>query len=122
MAAHNRWTPGRSTPVRAAIAALAAGVGLALVPGLAAAAPSESTSATSFSSSFEAGDAAVKVSVPFGTPTNVTGSPFAAQSLLGSIAAVTASGENPPSEIAVNLADGNAQSKWLVRTNTAWAQ
>lgn len=122
MAAHNRWTPGRSTPVRAAIAALAAGVGLALVPGLATAAPSESTSATSFSSSFEAGDAAVKVSVPFGTPTNVTGSPFAAQSLLGSIAAVTASGENPPSEIAVNLADGNAQSKWLVRTNTAWAQ
>ncbi|WP_306211100.1 ThuA domain-containing protein [Actinoplanes sp. RD1] len=37
------------------------------------------------------------------------------------IAKVTASGENPPNETAAKLIDGDANTKWLVRTPTGWA-
>ncbi|MEU5783475.1 ThuA domain-containing protein [Micromonospora lupini] len=36
------------------------------------------------------------------------------------VAAVTASGENPPTESKEKLTDGDANTKWLVRTPTAW--
>ncbi|WP_236048644.1 ThuA domain-containing protein [Paractinoplanes ovalisporus] len=38
------------------------------------------------------------------------------------VSAVTASGENPPNETAVKLIDGDANTKWLVRTPTGWAR
>ncbi|MET0416871.1 MAG: ThuA domain-containing protein, partial [Actinoplanes sp.] len=38
------------------------------------------------------------------------------------VAAVTASGENAPNETAVKLNDGDANTKWLVRTPAAWAR
>ena len=36
------------------------------------------------------------------------------------VARVTASGENPPNETKEKLTDGDANTKWLVRTPTAW--
>ncbi|MEN0129272.1 MAG: glycoside hydrolase domain-containing protein, partial [Brevundimonas sp.] len=54
--------------------------------------------------------------------TKITGKKFGPGSLLGSVAAVTASGENPPGEVVANLADAASSTKWLVRTTTAWAQ
>jgi PKD repeat protein len=36
------------------------------------------------------------------------------------VAAVTASGDNPPSETKEKLTDGDANTKWLVRTATGW--
>ena len=42
------------------------------------------------------------------SPTGLPGS------LLGQVSAVTASAENAPNEVAVNLKDGNASTKWLV--------
>ena len=41
-------------------------------------------------------------------------------SLSGQITAVTTSGENPPSEVAVNLKDGDPSTKWLTFTSTGW--
>ncbi|WP_308121243.1 ThuA domain-containing protein [Paractinoplanes bogorensis] len=38
------------------------------------------------------------------------------------VAAVTASGENPPTETAVKLNDGDPNTKWLVRTPTGWVR
>lgn len=43
-------------------------------------------------------------------------------SILTAVCAVSASGENPPNEIAGNLKDGSADTKWLVFNNTGWAQ
>jgi predicted alpha-1,2-mannosidase len=37
------------------------------------------------------------------------------------VAEVTASGENPPNELAKNLADGDISTKWLVGGTTGWA-
>jgi glucose/arabinose dehydrogenase len=37
------------------------------------------------------------------------------------VATVTVSGENPPNETRAKLTDGDANTKWLVRTPTAWA-
>lgn len=42
-------------------------------------------------------------------------------SLLGQVTAVTASAENPPGEVAVNLKDGNPSTKWLAFASTGWA-
>ena len=46
--------------------------------------------------------------------------------ILGSISeqvvAVTASGENPPDEIATRVSDGEVTSKWLVFASTGWVQ
>ncbi|MGK5683663.1 ThuA domain-containing protein [Actinoplanes sp. URMC 104] len=38
------------------------------------------------------------------------------------VQAVTANGENPPNETAVKLNDGDPNTKWLVRTPTAWVR
>ena len=42
-------------------------------------------------------------------------------SLLGQVGAVTASAENAPGEVAVNLKDGNPSTKWLTFKSTGWA-
>ncbi|MGW9169029.1 GH92 family glycosyl hydrolase [Agromyces sp. NPDC055658] len=89
----------------------------ALTPISAAAAPGEVT----FQSSFEAGDA-VPALAGTGESVNVSGDRNVPGSLLPQVAAVTASGENPPNETAGNLADGNPGSKWLVFSATGWAQ
>ena len=49
------------------------------------------------------------------SPTGLPGS------LLGQVSAVTASAENPPSEIVANLKDDNPSTKWLVFNPTGWA-
>lgn len=72
----------------------------------------------SFGSSFETSDAQPSISTKYSDPVNVTGKRFGAGSLLGQVTAVTASGENAPSELAVNAADGDSTTKWLVRSNT----
>ncbi len=41
-------------------------------------------------------------------------------SLLSHVTAVTASAENPPNEVAANLADGNPSTKWLAFDSTGW--
>ncbi|MET4053383.1 putative alpha-1,2-mannosidase [Frigoribacterium sp. PvP054] len=70
--------------------------------------------------SFEAADAQPLASTPFGEPVNVTGSTgFAPGSLLGHVTDVSASAENGPGEVAVNLSDGNPASKWLAFEPTA---
>ncbi|HVK72690.1 MAG TPA: GH92 family glycosyl hydrolase [Kofleriaceae bacterium] len=38
------------------------------------------------------------------------------------VVAITASGENPPAEIAANLTDGEVTTKWLAFAATGWAQ
>ncbi|WP_232323612.1 GH92 family glycosyl hydrolase [Catenuloplanes japonicus] len=38
------------------------------------------------------------------------------------VAAVTASAENPPNEVAANLTDGDLGTKWLAFATTGWAQ
>ncbi len=43
-------------------------------------------------------------------------------SILDSVRNVSASGENPPNEVAGNLKDGSAGTKWLVFSDTGWAQ
>jgi predicted alpha-1,2-mannosidase len=42
--------------------------------------------------------------------------------IMDQVATITASGENPPAEIAINLGDGDLTTKWLVFANTGWAQ
>ncbi|GAA3451749.1 GH92 family glycosyl hydrolase [Dactylosporangium matsuzakiense] len=42
-------------------------------------------------------------------------------SLLAQVAAVSASAENPPNEVAARLADGNPSTKWLAFSPTGWA-
>ncbi|WP_433205481.1 GH92 family glycosyl hydrolase [Dactylosporangium sp. CS-047395] len=42
-------------------------------------------------------------------------------SLLAQVAAITASAENPPNEVAARLADGNPSTKWLAFNPTGWA-
>ncbi|HEY3090662.1 MAG TPA: GH92 family glycosyl hydrolase [Jatrophihabitantaceae bacterium] len=41
-------------------------------------------------------------------------------SLLSQVTTVTASAENPPNEVAVNLKDGNPSTKWLAFAPTGW--
>ncbi|PCE15798.1 hypothetical protein AUC47_13115 [Microbacterium sp. SZ1] len=100
-----------------AAAGVAVTVGLGMLTPMAASAAGETT----FVSSFESGDAA-PVLTGTGQPVNVTGSRFAPGSVLGDVAAVTASAENTPNEVASFLADGNASSKWLAFESAAWAQ
>lgn len=105
---------------RRTAAAFAAGtLALTLAPTALAAPEGED----SFSSSFESDDPNVAVSTTYGDElTNITGQASQPGSLLSDVADVTASGENPPNELASSLADANPQSKWLVRESTAWAQ
>jgi len=88
-----------------------------LTPMSATAAPGTTT----FGSSFEAADTA-PVLAGTGDAVNVTGSQFAPGSVLSGVTGVTASAENTPNEAAAFVADGNASSKWLAFTNTAWVQ
>jgi predicted alpha-1,2-mannosidase len=120
-------TPARSGGSIRRPAALA--VALALVVGgvtpLAFAAPASAAPAD-FTTSFEPAETvtpfANQVEVEGGAPvqSNVRGE--ALGSVVPSITAVTASGENAPGEAAVFAADRDAGSKWLVFTNTAWLQ
>ncbi|WP_236062232.1 GH92 family glycosyl hydrolase [Actinacidiphila acididurans] len=81
-----------------------------------------------FSSSFESSDAQPATNTveigPDGKPlqTNLSGSSPTGLpgSLLGTVDTVTASAENPPSEVAVNLKDGNPSTKWLAFNPTGW--
>ncbi|WP_327292939.1 GH92 family glycosyl hydrolase [Streptomyces sp. NBC_01198] len=85
--------------------------------------------AGSFSSSFETSDpqpAANAVETDaHGDPVqkNLSGSSPSGLpgSLLGQVGTVTASAENAPGEVAVNLKDGNPSTKWLTFSSTAWA-
>lgn len=73
-----------------------------------------------FHTSFEAKDAQPLTSTPLTDPVNVVGrAAFPVGSLLGHVTDVTASAENAPGEVAANLADGNAASKWLAFETTA---
>lgn len=74
-----------------------------------------------FATSFEAEDRAPVLST-MGDPENVTGDQFAPGSTLAHVSVVTASGENAPSEVASNLADGIPGSKWLVFESTGWVE
>ena len=102
---------------------------LAAVPAAHAAAVKAAPAAGSFSSSFESADpqpAANTVEVDaHGDPVqkNLSGtSPSGLPgSLLGQVTAVTASAENAPGEVAVNLKDGNPSTKWLAFSSTGWA-
>ncbi|MET7877458.1 GH92 family glycosyl hydrolase [Micromonospora profundi] len=100
-------------------------VGLVVAAPLASAAPNAAPPGT-FSSSFESADAqpaasAVEVDAK-GRPVqaNLTGSArrVLPGSLLGQVATVTASAENPPNETAAKLADGDPSTKWLAFDRT----
>jgi predicted alpha-1,2-mannosidase len=96
---------------------------LAAAPAAQAAAPQGD-----FSSSFESSDPQPSASTPEvdaqGDPLqkNLSGSSPSGLpgSLLGQVGAVTASAENPPGEVAVNLKDGNPSTKWLAFKPTGW--
>ena len=84
---------------------------------------------TGFASSFEPGDPVLDWTStvetdPSGAPrmSGVTGASSTGipGSIAGRISAVTASGENPPSEVAANLDDGDVNTKWLTFASTAW--
>ncbi|MGG7463969.1 GH92 family glycosyl hydrolase [Plantibacter sp. YIM 135347] len=92
----------------------------AAASGLVIAAPANAASDATFWSSFESADPQPADSKPFGQQTNVTGSRFAAGSLLGSVDQVTFSAQNTPNEVAANLADGNVNSKWLAFASAGW--
>ena len=100
-----------------------AAAGIALTVTLAALTPVQATAAqaTAFRSSFETTDA-VPTLVGTGAPVNVTGDRYTPGSVLGQIAAVTASAENGPNEGAAKVADGDAGTKWLAFQNTGWVQ
>ena len=104
--------------VRAAVgAAMTAAVAAAML----VASPATAAGAESFASSFETDDAA-PVLHGTGEATGVSGARFAPGSILPYVTEVTASAENPPNEVAANLADGNAGSKWLMFEDSGWAQ
>ncbi len=81
---------------------------------------------TDFSNSFESDQTA-----PFGSRVELAadGTPLQQNvhgtgggSLLPNVATVSASGQNAPGEAAIWAADGDASTKWLVFTSTAWLQ
>ena len=109
---------GNARPVRRVLTA--AGITLAVTAAVLVPVPAAGAS-TAFASSFEAADAP-PVLTGTGEAVNVTGSRFGPGSVLGDVAAVTASAENTPNEGAAFLADGNAGSKWLAFTDTAWVR
>ncbi|MDN5805407.1 MAG: discoidin domain-containing protein, partial [Microlunatus sp.] len=53
---------------------------------------------------------------------NVTGKSSSSGSLLDTVTGVTASAENPPGEVAANLADANPDTKWLAFAGTGWVR
>ncbi|HEY0532066.1 MAG TPA: glycoside hydrolase domain-containing protein, partial [Actinoplanes sp.] len=111
-----RWT--------AAAGALIVSAGVFAAPAVASAAPKPGD----FSSSFETADQQPATSTaevdPKGGPVqgNLTGSIRTGLpgSVLGQVSAVTASAENPPGEVAVNLKDDDSSTKWLAFSPTGW--
>jgi predicted alpha-1,2-mannosidase len=90
-----------------------------------------SMAATDFYSSFEAGDPqpdwvnTSEVDAAGNKKTfGVTGSPVTGipGNITDRIVEVQANGENPPNELAVNVFDGNVNTKWLVFQPTGWVQ
>lgn len=81
----------------------------------------ENDSAGVFSTSFEASDVA-PVLEGTAEPINLTGEHGHPGSILDLVETVSASDENDPNEVAENLADGDAGSKWLSFTRPAWVQ
>ena len=78
--------------------------------------------AADFSTSFEASDPAPTWTNTSEESVGVSGTkPGLPGSVMDKIVAVTANGENPPNEIAVNLKDGDVNTKWLSFTSTGWA-
>ncbi|MBO9625798.1 MAG: GH92 family glycosyl hydrolase [Microbacterium sp.] len=100
-----------------------AAAGVALAVTLAMLTPTQAMAAggTSFRSSFETTDAA-PVLAGTGAAVNVTGDRFTPGSVLPEVSAVTASAQNAPNEVAANVADGNAGTKWLAFQNMGWVQ
>ncbi|MGV9212877.1 GH92 family glycosyl hydrolase [Micromonospora sp. RB23] len=119
----------RAVSLRIAVATTAVllPLGMVVAAPLANAAPSAPPPGA-FRSSFESADpqpATSTVEVDrSGRPVqgNLSGSSNAnlPGSLLGQVEAATASAQNPPNEIAANLADGNPSTKWLAFEPTAW--
>ncbi|MGO2050077.1 MAG: GH92 family glycosyl hydrolase [Microbacterium sp.] len=102
-------------------AAVASAITTAVAAALLVATPAAAAPPNTFSSSFEADDAA-PLSRGTGEAVNVSGERFAPASVLPHVTGVTASAENEPNEIVANLADGDPGSKWLVFDDAAWAQ
>ncbi|MFK4762126.1 GH92 family glycosyl hydrolase [Microbacterium sp. ZW T5_45] len=100
---------------------IAGGIALAVILATLTPLQASAAGAASFRSSFETGDTA-PVLAGAGTPVNVSGDRFTPGSVLGGVAEVTASAQNAPGEVAANLADGDAGSKWLAFANTGWVQ
>lgn len=113
--------------------AMLAGLWSAPLSQTAMAAPDDAPPAQeSFFSSFETGDA--QPAWINTTETDSSGSkmtsgvdgntPYAGipGNISGKVVQVTARGENPPNEVAVNLTDSNNNTKWLDFKNTSWAQ
>ncbi|MDN5795998.1 MAG: GH92 family glycosyl hydrolase [Intrasporangium sp.] len=125
---------GVSNSRRGRWAALAMVTSLAVVgaPLAAAAAPGapdqgSTTKTRDFTTSFESGQPQPAVSTVETGPDGprqqgVSGSLTTNGSVLGTVVAVTASGENPPGEIAANLADANPETKWLSFASTGWVR
>jgi predicted alpha-1,2-mannosidase len=112
-----RWT--------AAAGALIVSAGVFAAPAVASAADKPGD----FSSSFEKADqqpTASTAEVDGGKPVqgNLTGSIRTGLpgSVLSQVSAVTASAENPPGEVVVNLKDDDSSTKWLAFATTGWAQ
>ncbi|MEU1590392.1 GH92 family glycosyl hydrolase [Micromonospora sp. NPDC005710] len=116
----------RSRRLTAATTAALLPLGLLVAAPLANAAPTPANPGT-FSSSFEAADPQPATST---VEVGANGKPIQANlsgtvatlpgSLLGQVSAVTASDENPPREVAANLADDDPSTKWLVFATTGW--
>ncbi|MGO3796412.1 MAG: discoidin domain-containing protein, partial [Pauljensenia sp.] len=112
----------RARTPRVTALALTGILGLTLAPSAGLAAPVE-VSEPGFTSSFEASDPTLTPSAPYGDElANVTGQAFRDGSLLPLVAQVSASSDNPPSEVADSLKDGQPSTKWLARSTTGWAQ
>jgi predicted alpha-1,2-mannosidase len=112
-------------PLRAAASiAVAAILAAGLVP--LGAASAAQAAPTDFTTSFEAAETARpyanRVELDGGDPVqqNVRGA--LGGSILSSVLNVTASGQNAPGEAAIYAADADANTKWLVFTNTGWLQ
>ena len=80
---------------------------------LAAPAPAHAADGGSFTTSFESADPQPEASTPLTPSTTVTGRSLPPGSLLGHVVSVTADHDNPPNEVAPNLADANPTTKWL---------
>jgi len=120
----------RLVAAAATAAMLASASAVAVAPGASAATVPTAVAGGTWSSSFETTDPAVTEDTTYvGTgvtgytpSSNVTGIKYAPGSLLGDLSAVTASAENPPSELAEYAADGASSTKWLARSTTGWLQ